>query len=186
MDTPVTTRPAHHARVPRRPCAEEAGFSLLEVLIALIVLLIVATGVLPLGVMASKTVENQGHLTARTTEYAQDKLEQLLALAYGDSTSDTRVFPSTELGGSGLTVGGSTNPAAPVNLYVDYLDLNGNLLPVENNDGWFYQRVWQVSAVAGRTNLKQVSVTATVRVPASGGLGTVPLSTVTALKTGPF
>ena len=164
----------------------EAGFTLLEVLIALIVLFIVATGVLPLGVMASKTVENQGHLTARTTEYAQDKLEQLLALAYGDSTSDTRRFPATDLNGSGLTIGGSSNPAAPVNLYVDYLDNNGNLLPIGSTDGWFYKRVWQISAVPGRVNLKQVTVTATVRVAASGGLGAAPLSTVTALKSSPF
>jgi type II secretory pathway pseudopilin PulG len=158
----------------------------MEVLIALMVLLIVATGVLPLGVMATKTVENQGHLTARTTEYAQDKLEQLLALAYGDTTSDTRVFPATDVNGSGLTIGGSVNPAAPVNLYVDYLDTNGNLLPINNNAGWFYMRVWQIAAVPGRVNLKQVTVTATVRVAASGGIGTVPLTSVTALKSSPF
>ena len=181
----MTTSVAN-ARAAAETSGNEAGFSLLEVLIALMVLLIVATGILPLGVMATKTVENQGHLTARTTEYAQDKLEQLLALAYGDTTSDTRVFPSTELNGSGLSIGGSTDTAAPVNLYVDYLDVNGNLLPANDNAGWFYMRVWQVSAVAGRVNLKQVTVTATVRVAASGGLGTTPISTVTALKSSPF
>ena len=69
---------------------------------------------------------------------------------------------------------------------MDYLDVNGNLLPTNDSAGWFYMRVWQVSAVAGRANLKQITVTATVRVPASGGLGTTPLSTVTALKSSPF
>jgi type II secretory pathway pseudopilin PulG len=170
----------------RQPARSEDGFGLMEALIAMMIILIVATGVLPLGIVATKTVENQGHLSARTTEYAQDKLEQLLALAYGDSASDTRLFPAPDTGGSGLTIGGSVNPAGPVAQYTDYLDLNGNLLPIADNTGWFYMRVWQVSAVAGRTNLKQVSVTATVRVAASGGTGVVPRSTVTALKSGPF
>ena len=78
-----------------RSCRSAAGFSLLETVFALGILLVVAVGVLPLGVIAVSTTENQGHLMARSTEYAQDKMEQLLALAYGDSTSDTRVFPAT-------------------------------------------------------------------------------------------
>jgi type II secretory pathway pseudopilin PulG len=171
---------------PGRVARSEAGFGLLETTFAMVVLLIVATGVLPLGILATKTVENQGHLTARTTEYAQDKLEQLLALAYGDTTSNTRVFPATDTGGSGLTIGGGLDTASPVAQYVDYLDINGNLLPSNNNTGWFYQRVWQVSAVAGRVNLKQITVTSTVRTAASGGIGMTPRSTVTALKTNPF
>ena len=44
-----------------------------------------------MGVVAMMTTENQGHLAARTTEYAQDKMEQLLVLSWGDSTSDTRL-----------------------------------------------------------------------------------------------
>ena len=80
------------------------GFTLVEVMVALMVLLVVTAGVLPLTLVATKTAENQGHLMSRTTEYAQDKLEQLLALAYGDTASDTRVFPATDEGGTGLTV----------------------------------------------------------------------------------
>ena len=83
------------------------GFTLLETVFALSMLLIVAAGIMPLGLMAVKTTENQGHLAARTTEYAQDKLEQLMALSYGDSTTDTRVFPATDTGGSGLAIGGN-------------------------------------------------------------------------------
>src|SRR5262249_27375809 len=75
-----------------------AGFSLLETVFALSLLLVVSLGLLPLGMIATTTTENQGHLMARTTEYAQDKLEQLLALTYGDLTSDTRVFPATDNG----------------------------------------------------------------------------------------
>jgi len=165
----------------------ERGFTLLETIVSLGILAVVAAGILPLAIVATKTTENQGHLMARTTEYAQDKLEQLLALSYGDSTSDTRVFPATPGGGSGLAVGGSVNQAAPIALYADYLDIDGNVLTGGNPPAnWYYQRIWQVSLVAGRTGLKQVSVRAIVRTAAAGGSGLLPQSVVTALKTSPF
>lgn len=181
---------------------DAAGFSLLETVFALGILAVVAAGVLPMGLIAVTTTENQGHLMARSTEYAQDKLEQLLVLAYGDSTSDTRVFPATNAGGSGLAIGGSLNTAAPAALYVDYLDIDGNVLGAGGGGAppanWFYQRVWQISVPAGFGGnaacplamppgcLKQVTVTATVRASASGGAGLIPRATVTALKTFPF
>jgi prepilin-type N-terminal cleavage/methylation domain-containing protein len=164
----------------------ERGFSLLETLVALTLMLIVAAGVLPLGVLALSTSENQGHLSSRAAEYAQDKLEQLLALSYGDSTSDTRVFPAPEVGGSGLTIGGSSNPAAPVALYADYLDAEGGLIPSPSGAppaGWYYQRVWQITSP--RANLKQITVTATVQ-RSSGAWKLRPRATVAALKTSPF
>lgn len=164
----------------------ESGFSLIETVFALSLLLIVALGLLPLGIIATTTSENQGHLTARTTEYAQDKLEQLLTLAYNDAATDTRVFPAASSGGSGLAIGGSANPAAPVNLYVDYLDINGTLVPSASGAPpatWFYQRVWQVTSPA--LHLKQVTVSAIVKAFV-GRVGQVPQSTVVALKTEPF
>jgi prepilin-type N-terminal cleavage/methylation domain-containing protein len=163
------------------------GFTLIETMIALGLLLIVAAGVLPLGLLAMNTTENQGHLVARTTEYAQDKLEQLMALSYGDTASDTRVFPAAALGGSGLSLGGSINPDAPVALYVDYLDANGTLVPgvgVTAPAGWYYKRVWSITSP--RANLKQIAVTVTVRTAAAAGIGLVPRSTVAVLKTFPF
>jgi hypothetical protein len=164
----------------------ERGLSLVECVFAISLMTILALGLMPLGVIATVTTENQGHLMARTTEYAQDKLEQLLALQYGDVTSDTRSFPATNAGGTGLNVGGSSDPAAPTALYVDYLDVDGALVPsagVTEPDGWFYKRVWQVSQVS--VNLKQITVTAIVR-NAVGSTGRIPQSTVGALKTFPF
>ena len=111
--------------------------------------------------------------------YAQDKMEQLLTLAYGDATSDTRVFPATASGGTGLAVGGSSNPDAPTDGYVDYLDVNGNLLPstgVAAPAGWYFKRAWAVSAPAA--NLKQVTVTVTVSL--AFGRMRKPSSTMTA------
>jgi len=164
----------------------ESGFGLVETVFALSLLLIVSLGLLPLGIIATTTSENQGHLTARTTEYAQDKIEQLLALTYNDVTTDTRVFPAASSGGSGLALGGSPEPATPVDLYVDYLDIDGTLVPSAGGQppaGWFYQRVWQVTSPA--THLKQVTVTAIVKAFV-GRVGQVPQSTVAALKTEPF
>lgn len=164
----------------------DKGFSLIETMVALTLVLIVSVGVLPLGMLSFSTSENQGHLSSRAAEYAQDKLEQLLALSYGDSTTDTRWFPAPDSGGSGLLIGGSSDPAAPVALYADYLDIDGVLLPSPTGAppaGWYYQRVWRVTSP--RPNLKQITVTATVQ--RSVGSWTLrPRSTVTALKTFPF
>ena len=177
----------HITCVPGASAIREArGFSLLETVFALSLLLVVSLGLLPLGMIATTTTENQGHLMARATEYAQDKMEQLLVLSYGDTTSDTRVFPATETDGSGLSVGGSADPATPVALYVDYLNIDGTLLPavgITPPANWYYKRVWQVTTPSA--NLKQVTVTATVK-GAVGGIGRVPRATVTALKTYPF
>lgn len=163
----------------------EAGLSLLEVVIALSILLVLSLGILPLGVLAIARTENEGHLAARTTEYSQDKMEQLLSLAYNDAVTDTRVFPSATTGGTGLAVGGSSDPNAPAASYVDYLDLAGNLVPSVGTAapaGWFYKRVWQITSPF--TNIKQVAVTTIV---ARGfGHGRTPQATLVALKSLPF
>lgn len=167
---------------------DQRGFSLIEVMVALSILLIVALGIIPLGVIATSTTENNGHLDARVTEYAQDKMEQLLALAYADQLTDTRVFPAAATGGTGLAVGGNSNPTgAPVDKYVDYLDINGTLIPAGAGGaapaGWFYKRVWQITVP--QANLKQVTVSAIVSSQV-GKVGLLPRATVTALKTSPF
>ena len=184
----------------------EDGTTLIEVIIASAILVTLMAGLMSLLGMSISTTENQGHLAARTTEYAQDKMEQLLTMPYGDSTSDSTVplvsgvMPGT---GTGLTVGGSYNPAAPVTKYVDYLDQSGNLCgsasallvtpvaarcqaPVGTTPptNWFYQRVWKVELPTGTTNLKQITVTATI---ARGfGRGNKAVSVLSVLKSSPF
>ncbi|HYT65967.1 MAG TPA: hypothetical protein VEL51_06090 [Vicinamibacterales bacterium] len=172
---------------------DERGTTIIEVIIASAILVTLMAGLMSLGGLAISTTENQGHLAARTTEYAQDKMEQLLALAYGDSTSDTRSFPALSSGGSGLAVGGSSDTNSPVALYVDYLDENGNLcgsagaacvapVGVTPPANWFYQRCWQVALVS--TNLKQITVTATISRGFGGAMKAS--STLSVLKSNPF
>jgi type II secretory pathway pseudopilin PulG len=182
MIGPLTARRSVHLH------DSESGFSLLETVIALSLLMIVALGLLPLGVVATTTTENQGHLMARTTEYAQDKMEQLLALKFGDISSDTRVFPAIDTGGTGLDVNGSFDPDTPVAKYVDYLDVDGTLLPSTGTTApanWYYKRVWKVAYVTGSTTMKQITVTATVKT-AVGSTGRIPRATVASIKSFPF
>jgi hypothetical protein len=167
-----------------RHAAPDDGSSLVEVMVAAALMATLAAGLMSMAGIALTQSENQGHLAARTSEYAQDKMEQLLVLAFGDTTSDTRVFPAAEAGGTGLAVGGSSNPDNPVAGYVDYLDAKGNLLasgagvPAD----WFYQRVWQITSISA--TLKEVRVTATVA--RSIGRKQKPIATLVTLKTFPF
>jgi hypothetical protein len=171
----------------------ESGTTIIEVVIASAILVTLMAGLMSLGGLAISTTENQGHLAARTTEYAQDKMEQLMALSYGDSATDTRVFPAVNSGGSGLTVGGSSTPSSPVALYVDYLDQQGNLCGSTGADcvapvgttppnRWFYQRVWRITQTSA--NLKQITVTATIARGFGGAMKAS--STLTVLKSNPF
>jgi hypothetical protein len=155
---------------------------------ATVLLGIVMAGLLSMDAVASRITENYGHLAARTAEYAQDKMEQLLALSWGDTTSDTTVFPATPTGGTGLSTnpGGSSDTSAPVAGYVDYLNQDGQLLPAGAGGtapvGWFYKRVWQVTNPA--LNLKQITVSVTVALGYQGASPTT--STMAVLKSYPF
>lgn len=164
----------------------ETGTTLIEVTVASAILLVVMAGLMGMAAMATSITENQGHLGARTTEYAVDKMEQLQELTYGDAQSNTTVFPSVKTGGTGLTVGGSADPDAPAVGYADYLDQNGNILcsiaspcTATPPATWYYKRVWQISTPSA--NLKQMTVTTIVKT--SVARAQLSRSTVSAFKT---
>ena len=169
----------------RRSLRDERGTTLIETAVAMAILIVMMLGLLSLSAVATVVMENEGNLMARTSEYAQDKMEQLLALKYGDQVSNTTVFPFTSSGGRGLTIGGSSDPANPQPYYTDFLDTNGRLLAttgIAPPAGWYFKRVWSVTQTA--PNLKQITVTATV----VHGLGhrAAPKTTMTTYKVYPF
>jgi hypothetical protein len=176
----------------KRLRSNESGLTLIETVFAVSMLLVASIGLLSMSALATAYTENHGHLEARTTEYAQDKMEQLLALVYPDTVSNTVVFPAEDSGGSGLGVGGSINTAAPSDTYVDWLTFAGGLLGggATPPDNWFYQRVWKIECVTATctstpaVGVKRITVVTTVR--SSIGKRIIPTSTVVALKSSQF
>jgi len=181
---------AHSARVHSildtqlRTLKNERGTTLIETVIAVSLLLVVMIGLLSMAALATVYTENHGHLEARTTEYAQDKMEQLLTLVYTDQVTNTIVFPAAPSGGSGLSLGGSSDTNAPVASYVDWLAQDGSLLGggVTPPATWFYERVWRITQL--KPGVKEVLVTATVKSAVGNAL--VPRSSVVALKSSRF
>jgi hypothetical protein len=159
----------------RRHPSGESGTTLIETAIACSILVVAMIGLLGMLGMATSITENEGHLSARTSEYAVDKLEQLLELTYGDTQSDTTLFPSVTSGGTGLAIGGSSDPAAPAAGYADWLDADGK--PLCSSDTpcgatppstWYYARVWQVAQPSD--HLKLITVTSTIKNSVGGAL----------------
>ena len=192
----------------------QAGMTLIETVIALAILFIVATGLMGLGVVATITTENQGHLATRTAEYAQDKMEQLLSLEYSDPECpgavpcnlgtdtispdcvDYLVDADCSDGERALWPGGDLNFASADLSYVDYLDARGNALGggVAPPAGWFYMRVWRIEAqgteIPGSTALpiflKRITVSCRARTTLQGTSAQPFASTLTSIKAKPF
>lgn len=174
----------------QKPCqkgiahSRERGSSMLEMMIAAAVLLM---GIVPLmGVFGIAVAENGSYvdMATRTGFYAQDKMEQLMALNFGDATADTTVYPTAAVGGNGLggtmagnSAVGSVNPAAPVAGYVDYLTFQGASQTAAA--GATYRREWSVSTDA-TGNLKTITVLVTM--VGYSGPGAAPSTTLVCMK----
>jgi Tfp pilus assembly protein PilV len=154
---------AHKRRLCRRN--GERGVTLIETVIAAAVLLIGIGGVLGMFTVAVSQDSSRGDVAARTAVFAQDKMEQLLALTFNDSSSNTTVYPTASSGGTGLggvmagsaTVGGIT-PASPTASYVDYLDAGAQQTTAT---GASFMRQWMISTNSAG-NLKTITVLTTV------------------------
>jgi prepilin-type N-terminal cleavage/methylation domain-containing protein len=161
------------------------GFSLIEVMIAMVLLLVGLGAILGMFSVAVGDNANQGEGGTRVTEYAQDKMEQLMALSFADGATDTTVYPPATTGGTGLggnlaastSVGGVT-AGSPVTGYVDYLSSTGALLT--SASGALYVRQWSITMNAAQT-LK--SITVYVRALKALGPGVAPSVTLICFKT---
>jgi hypothetical protein len=163
----------------------ETGVSLLETMLAAMLLIIVVLGVMPVFILGFQTTDQQGDIATRTTEYAQDKMESLLNLSFIDGATNTAVYPPTSTGGTGLggAMGGSSTvgaipPTAGATGYIDYLDVNGNLLG--SSTGAYYSRQWSISTDSTAT-LKKITVVVT-SLQASGVKGLAPSTTLVCIK----
>lgn len=167
------------------PWQDERGMTLLETVMAMAILLIVVAGVLSVFDTAISLTWLQGDVATRATEYAQDKMEQLMPLSFNDGSTNTTVFPATPTGGTGLggamaasSTVGSIPPAAAVSEYVDYLDGSGNLLT--SSTGAAYTRQWSIATDPTAT-LKTITVVVTSVAP-GGPHGAPPSSTLVCIK----
>ena len=169
----------------RRRCAatrgasrRQSGVTLIETMIAAFVLIVGVLAIMGTFAVATTQNWNQGDRATRTTEYAQDKMEQLMALQFGDTGTDTTVYPPTAVGGTGLTPGGSVAAGAPVAGYVDYLDNAGTQQTTATVAR--YIRQWSI-AINGPANLKTITVV-TRALSSLGGGAAAPGSTLVCTK----
>ena len=136
-----------------------------------------------MSALATMYTENHGHLEARTTEYAQDKMEQLLALVYTDAVSDTVTLSGGRPAGTGLAVGGSIDHGGPVNGYVDWLAQTAIMLGGGATPPADVVLRARVADHAARSTGDQADHSASHRAPSSAvGNALIPKSTVVALK----
>ena len=155
-----------------RPCASEAGSTLVEVLIATVLM---AGGVLAMSQLF--LVSTAANYSARTdtfaTVLAEQKLEQLRSLTWGfdlqglpvsDFATDTSVRPEAQDGGTGL------QPSPPGALqentpgYVDHVDARGEIVgnSATPPNGSLYTRRWSIEPLPTNPNntlILQVVVT---------------------------
>jgi hypothetical protein len=172
-------------RGPGTSIQAQQGITILEVVLAIAILTVVISGLLGLFAFAVGMNKSQGEIATRTTEYCQDKMEQLMALSFNDGSTDTTQYPPASTGGTGLggtmaasaTVGG-INVASPVTGYVDYLDASGNLLT--SSTGAFYKRLWTISTDS-TAKLKTITVLGT-DATAAGSRGKVPSTSLVSIK----
>lgn len=138
----------------------DQGFTVVEVLVAMAVLVIVVTSVASAALGASVAAERARQHTLATL-LAAERLEQLRSLAWGlgaaaapaptsDVTTDLASVPATA-GGGGL----GPSPVASLSVdspgYVDYLDASGRWVgagPAAPADAAFTRR-WRISVLTG-------------------------------------
>jgi Tfp pilus assembly protein PilV len=153
----------NHSQLERHNLRQR-GITLVETMIACVVLLVGFVGTMSLFSVAVVRNSTKGEIGTLVTEYAQDKMEQMMALSYSDATSNTTVYPSQATGGTGLggvmagnqTIG-SVDSSAPAAGYVDYLDRSGDLLT--SSTGAYFIRQWSITTNAAG-NLKTITVLA--------------------------
>jgi prepilin-type N-terminal cleavage/methylation domain-containing protein len=141
----------------------EHGFTLLEMMFACMIFLIGSVAMLSLFFVGVARTVGHGDQGTRATEYAQDKVEQLMAIPFANTTYDTTVYPTCTSSCTcpeGLSAGGGVTPSSPVTCYTDYGDGNGNFSTTAT--GKVYTRQWMVQNDSNTpTQIKTITVLVT-------------------------
>ena len=138
---------------------DESGMTLVESLMAIVILLIgllAMAQVMAFCVVASK---NYGRDAGKTTVIARDKMEELSSLPF-----------------LSLTAGGSVDPAAPTTGYVEYFNLAGG---TTTQAAAAYTRQWQVISDSATVRRIIVLVTSNKSIK----YGVAPSTTMVTVKT---
>ena len=145
-----------------RNAANESGFSLLEVMVAVTLL---ATSLVALAQLFA--ISTRSNIASRNTTYAavlaQQKMEELKSLTWGfdqnnlpisDIATDTTITPEPPAGGTGLSPSPSSSLQENTSGWVDYIDQFGKKLGTGTNppDDALYQRRWSVSPLPTNPN----------------------------------
>jgi len=158
------------------------GFSLIECMIAMLILVFALVALAQLMALAIVVNKNQGRDGTKATGFAHDKMEELTGLAFVDTTSNVTVnpvngvYPAT---GKGLLVGGNLPPTAPAANYSDTLDQFGARTTTAANIA--FTRQWQITNV--NATLKQITVGVTSNKSFRSGNGPLPVTVSMTLKT---
>jgi prepilin-type N-terminal cleavage/methylation domain-containing protein len=147
--------------------ADQAGFSLLEVIIATSLLTVAVSSLAHLFVISARA-----NTSARATTYAsvlaQQKMEQLRGLSWGfdplglpltDTTTDVSIVPETAADGRGLSPSSAGDGVAGTlglntDGYCDFLDDSGRWLAGGTTapSGTVFVRRWSVQPLATNPN----------------------------------
>jgi prepilin-type N-terminal cleavage/methylation domain-containing protein len=166
----------------------DAGFTLIEVMISMMLIALVALGVGELFGVSVRATHDAKMLTS-TTAMASQKMEELRGLTWGYDTSgqmlpvtDTSTDLSTEppsSGGEGLNPSPTDSLDTNESGYCDFLDANGTWVGNGTTApaGAIYIRRWNIQPLPTNPNttlVLQVLVTSVVRDAQYTGSGTRP------------
>lgn len=127
---------------------KQAGFTLMETIIAAIILMIGTIGIAGLFSVALTRTSTYGDKATRTAEYAQDKMEELLGSTFAT-----------------LTAGDGITPTTPPSGFYDYIGKTG--VPTTSATGAQYMRRWKIENTS--TGLKTITVRVTCLTGAAPG-----------------
>jgi prepilin-type N-terminal cleavage/methylation domain-containing protein len=136
----------------------DAGFSLLETIVAVTILSVGVCGLAHLSVISTHANQRARAITMAAL-LGQEKIEQLRALAWGtdelgapvtDTESDTSVVPGAPSGGTGLRFSPGNALTANATGYCDFVDSAGHLLNTTAGvpDTATYIRRWSIEPLA--------------------------------------